>query len=592
LSDSAITDSGNLNLHADGDANDYIFLDTTSNEEFIYFEDASLAYANDPGIKLNSTTGELEYRDENSSTWVTLDSLTDGTGPWTDGSGISYLTDAAEDLAVGGSALASPFSVDVDTNTVRIGDAVDDGNDPTILFYSSDASDYGSLEYSDYDAFYFNGGDIGVRTPIPQNDIHVNGAGGANAYIRMESVAAYDAGMVLVEDGNFRWYIYNDGDNADRIYVHNSIKNRGVYMVQNASGWVNVSDIRLKENITPIDNVLDKILSIDGFQYTLINDPGGSPEYGVSAQQVQEVFPYVVPVDGGEYLGVIYERFVPILIEAMKEQNQIFVQNQNQVDTRLNSIENEQNSLSSSLVQAIQDQQLHVDAYGDFVMQQEQINQENGLRITSLEEQLLSLNQEVQVFSVESLDLALNPQFAQLESDVYTIPGGMLAKLQVINPGLFAPDGTLLTQMTFAQVLSEITDYRLTAIESRLQNVEDRLTVVENIEQVQIPSEYETLTVTNTLSSSNVKTMDVNVLGQFIASDQMAGTIEVPAGVTEVEFVFASAYTKAPIVSLTPADSFIDGGYIVAGTTELGFTLKLENPQAQMVQFNYLIIGK
>ncbi|MBN2015702.1 hypothetical protein JW766_02620, partial [Candidatus Dojkabacteria bacterium] len=75
LNDAYIRDSGDLVFQADGDTDDYLYFDTTSNEEYLMFEDASLAYGNDPGIRLNSTSGELEYRDENESVWTSLDSL-------------------------------------------------------------------------------------------------------------------------------------------------------------------------------------------------------------------------------------------------------------------------------------------------------------------------------------------------------------------------------------------------------------------------------------------------------------------------------------------------------------------------------------
>ena len=47
--------------------------------------------------------------------------------------------------------------------------------------------------------------------------------------------------------------------------------------------------------------------------------PAGK-QLGVSAQQVQEIFPEAVavrPID--EYLTVKYEKLVPVLIEAIKE---------------------------------------------------------------------------------------------------------------------------------------------------------------------------------------------------------------------------------------------------------------------------------
>jgi hypothetical protein len=89
------------------------------------------------------------------------------------------------------------------------------------------------------------------------------------------------------------------------------------------------SDIRLKTNIEPIQNALDKVLSLNGFTYNF-NEIGkglgfdiGIRHSGVSAQDVQRVLPEAVcPAPADEnYLTVKYDKLVPLLIEAIKEQN-------------------------------------------------------------------------------------------------------------------------------------------------------------------------------------------------------------------------------------------------------------------------------
>jgi hypothetical protein len=90
------------------------------------------------------------------------------------------------------------------------------------------------------------------------------------------------------------------------------------------------SDDRLKENVTKIENALDKVISLDGFIYNF-NEVGGSLGFdtetkhvGVSAQQVQKVLPEAVAAAPAneEYLTVKYEKLVPLLIEAIKELKQ------------------------------------------------------------------------------------------------------------------------------------------------------------------------------------------------------------------------------------------------------------------------------
>jgi hypothetical protein len=89
------------------------------------------------------------------------------------------------------------------------------------------------------------------------------------------------------------------------------------------------SDARLKQNITLIDKALDKVLQLEGVTYNWnniacenLNKNADSREAGVIAQQVKEVLPEVVAEREDGYLGVRYERIIPLLIEAIKELKQ------------------------------------------------------------------------------------------------------------------------------------------------------------------------------------------------------------------------------------------------------------------------------
>jgi hypothetical protein len=84
------------------------------------------------------------------------------------------------------------------------------------------------------------------------------------------------------------------------------------------------SDIRLKENVTPIENALSKVESITGNTYNWkegfeeIHSHKGN-DLGVIAQEVQSVLPDVVKERDNGYLAVDYIKLVPVLIEAIKE---------------------------------------------------------------------------------------------------------------------------------------------------------------------------------------------------------------------------------------------------------------------------------
>ena len=92
------------------------------------------------------------------------------------------------------------------------------------------------------------------------------------------------------------------------------------------------SDERLKSNIVSLGSTLSKLILIDGKSYM----KDGKQRIGVLAQEIQKVFPELVTVDGNEMLAVNYQGLVPVLINALKEQDKI-IKTQ---EARLNNIEN------------------------------------------------------------------------------------------------------------------------------------------------------------------------------------------------------------------------------------------------------------
>ena len=79
------------------------------------------------------------------------------------------------------------------------------------------------------------------------------------------------------------------------------------------------SDARLKSNIVSLGSTLSRLLLIDGKSYTM--KKGGKQKIGVLAQDIQKVFPELVTSDDKEMLAVNYQGLVPVLINALKEQD-------------------------------------------------------------------------------------------------------------------------------------------------------------------------------------------------------------------------------------------------------------------------------
>ena len=87
------------------------------------------------------------------------------------------------------------------------------------------------------------------------------------------------------------------------------------------------SDERLKDNVKAIEDPLEKIKMIGGYNYTW-NELGeahtmnkeGQTDVGVIAQEVEEIIPEAVTDKSNGYKAVQYEKIIPLLIECIKDQ--------------------------------------------------------------------------------------------------------------------------------------------------------------------------------------------------------------------------------------------------------------------------------
>lgn len=77
------------------------------------------------------------------------------------------------------------------------------------------------------------------------------------------------------------------------------------------------SDSRIKYDIKPIENALDKIKKISGYTFNKLNQE--KRQAGVIAQEIQQVLPEVVYNDDNGMLGVSYGNIIGLLIEGIKD---------------------------------------------------------------------------------------------------------------------------------------------------------------------------------------------------------------------------------------------------------------------------------
>lgn len=136
------------------------------------------------------------------------------------------------------------------------------------------------------------------------------------------------------------------GSTGYAAYFNGDVRTTGTYLS---------SDLRMKKNIEAIKSPLEKILELNGVSFDwdaeAFPDKGFGKEHqiGLIAQDVEKVFPELVKEDMDGYKAVSYEKLVPVLIEATKEQQAIINKQQatiNDLTERLKKVEELLNNLT------------------------------------------------------------------------------------------------------------------------------------------------------------------------------------------------------------------------------------------------------
>jgi len=89
------------------------------------------------------------------------------------------------------------------------------------------------------------------------------------------------------------------------------------------------SDARWKKNLEPVQNALSGVLNLKGYRYDWRTDEypemnfDKEKQVGLIAQDVEKIFPYLVRIDSRGYMAISYEKLSVILVEAVKEQQQL-----------------------------------------------------------------------------------------------------------------------------------------------------------------------------------------------------------------------------------------------------------------------------
>lgn len=171
-----------------------------------------------------------------------------------------------------------------------------------------------------------------------------------NTFISTSAVASLERAAYQLDGNDHRWYCAAAqttavGNNITSMNQVMSLDTNGDLSVQGDGTFVgdvvtNFSDQRLKNIDSKVADAVTKVKALNGYLYTYndkareVGYQGDNKHIGVIAQEVQAVVPEAVTlapfdrdshdktksVSGEDYLTVKYERLVPLLIEAIKEQ--------------------------------------------------------------------------------------------------------------------------------------------------------------------------------------------------------------------------------------------------------------------------------
>lgn len=156
---------------------------------------------------------------------------------------------------------------------------------------------------------------VGINQSTPFTDLHIvqqsdNGADKTRG-IRLQRSANSNQWRTLIDPSNNYIFEYNNG-----LYS---------YIEPVGGTFVSASDSRLKKDIEPLGDVLEKLLLLQPkkYFYTLTDTIVNSKLTGFLTQDVEKIFPDFVHSGQNGYKGIAYHNFGIIAVKAIQEQQVI-----------------------------------------------------------------------------------------------------------------------------------------------------------------------------------------------------------------------------------------------------------------------------
>jgi len=193
---------------------------------------------------------------------------------------------------------------------------------------------------------FYVSGNVGIGTEAPSSKLDVSGviratenvwpttgAGveiGYNATLGIGAIQSYDRNTATWKSlalGAIDVYPVTDN------YTNLGITNHRWKTIFAVNGTIQTSDRRMKKDIHDLNYGLNTVLQLRPVSYRWKNGQGGL-NIGLIAQEVQPLIPEVVDVGDDEIktLGMKYTELIPVLINAIKEQQKIISSQNTKID--------------------------------------------------------------------------------------------------------------------------------------------------------------------------------------------------------------------------------------------------------------------
>ena len=161
-------------------------------------------------------------------------------------------------------------------------------------------------------------GGVAIGTTSTQAQLEVkNTADGSNTapqFLIQGAASSYGAFHFLDSDA---YHIFTNSSGRDIEIICDS---GGVILGPGDTSWSSNSDENLKENIKPLNNVLDKIKNYRCVEYNFKDDKNKDKKIGFIAQDWQKDFSQVVNKNKQDVLSIKYTETIPVLLKAIQEQ--------------------------------------------------------------------------------------------------------------------------------------------------------------------------------------------------------------------------------------------------------------------------------